>query len=106
VSLRVVLSVRAHDQIEEAVAWLSEHFAEADKWHSQLNAAIAELGPHPERYPLANDEELADLNIREMIFGRRRRAYRVLYRIEEQVVRILDVRHHSRGPVDPSDLPI
>jgi plasmid stabilization system protein ParE len=107
VSLRLLFSVQASDEIDAAVTWLGEHYGDvSEQWYTNLKAALAELKEHPERHPLSDDSALATVRVREMLFGRRRRTYRVWYRVEGDAVRILSVRHHSQGPIGLSDLPI
>jgi plasmid stabilization system protein ParE len=105
-SLRLLLSVQASDQIDAAVTWIAEHYGGGEQWYDQLTAAFAELTVRPERWPLSDDPDMVAARVREMLFGRRRRTYRVWYRVEGDAVRILSVRHHSQGPITASDLPI
>ena len=97
-SLRVIFSVRATDEIDAAYNWLADHYGDAaEKWHTELLTAIEALGEHSERHPLAENEGLAAARVREMLFGRRRKTYRVWYRVEGDAVRILSIRHHIGG---------
>jgi hypothetical protein len=55
-------------------------------------------------WPLADESKDAGSDIREALFGRRRHVYRILFRIEGNVVRILRVRHASQDRLVPEDL--
>jgi plasmid stabilization system protein ParE len=87
----------------------------ADRWYAGLARALASLSQLPHRYPLAPESEgLGGDEIRQMIFGSGRGAYRVLYRVLEPeqdspgVVRLLHVRHAARrrpGQADRAEDP-
>ena len=106
-SLRVVVSHQAEEQIDAALSWIAENSGDlAARWYEQLMAVLAGLGQHPQKYAIAAEEELQYHEVREMLFGRRKNVYRVLYRVESDTVRILAIIHGRRKPIDPSDLPI
>ena len=62
---------------------------EAKKWATDLRRSIKERLSHfPDGCPLAPDRDLDEDDVRHLIVGR----YRVLFEIEENLVRVLRVR--------------
>ena len=73
----------------------------AARWYLGLEKAIAKLSTEPERYPIAEDEsEQLGVQLRQMLYGRRRGVYRILFSIEGDTVTLHYVRHSARGPIE------
>jgi len=67
-----------------------------------LQEVIEGLSTMPERWPVAEEEtELLGVTLRQMLYGRRRGTYRLLFSIQDDVVTLHYVRHASRGPIEP-----
>ena len=100
---RVAFTHRARADAIEAFRWIAEHSpGAADRWYAGLDRAIARLGEDPERHPVAEEEsEALGLTIRQMLYGRRRGVYRILFSIEGDAVVLHYVRHSARGPIEP-----
>jgi plasmid stabilization system protein ParE len=100
---RVVFTYRARADALEAFRWIAEQSPDAAaRWYAGLDKAIAKLGENPERHPIAEEEsELLGLTIRQMLYGRRRGVYRILFSIEGDSVVLHYVRHSARGPIEP-----
>jgi plasmid stabilization system protein ParE len=75
----------------------------ASQWYSGLLQAIESLSQMPKRCPLAREDRYFSQEIRQLIYGRGRVAYRLLFTIlEEQntsTVRILHIRHASQQAI-------
>ena len=75
----------------------------ASQWHCGLLEAIESLSFMPNRCPLARENEYFSQEIRQLIYGRGRTRYRILFTIleSEQVskVRILYIRHSSQQTI-------
>ena len=67
-------------------------------------AAIDSLKILPTRFGLAAEAATVGLELRELLYGKRTGTYRVLYTVTGQTVRVLHVRHASRGPITLDDL--
>jgi plasmid stabilization system protein ParE len=69
----------------------------ASQWYSGLLEAIASLSQMPKRCPLAREHEHFSQEIRQLLYGRGRNSYRVIFTILEgkdvSTVRILHIRH-------------
>lgn len=100
---RVVVTARARADAVEAFRWLADRSPEAaGRWYLGLEEAIVDLATMPERHPVAHDEsELLGFTLRQMLYGRRRNVYRLLFSIEADVVTLHYVRHSARGPIEP-----
>ena len=101
-SYRVVVTARARADAIEAFRWIVERSPDAAaRWYAGLQKAIAKLGTMPERHPIAEDEsEQIGIILRQMLYGRRRGVYRLLFSIEGETVTLHYVRHSAQGPID------
>lgn len=104
-NFRVILSQRAEADIESAVAYLSRHAPMAVQgWYRRLCLAIQTLEYLPTRCPVLEDLSLPEREIREMSFGKRRGAFRILFTITEDQVQVLHVRRACRGSITREDI--
>jgi plasmid stabilization system protein ParE len=103
VTYRVVFTPRARADALETFRWLMERSPDAAaRWYVGLEKAVASLRKNPGRHPVAEEEsELLGLTIRQMLYGRRRGVYRILFSIEGDAVFLHYVRHSARGPIEP-----
>jgi len=99
-SYQVIVETPARTEIEEALAWMSQHSPErATLWYFDLEGVIDSLSSFPARCTLAPESRTFGEEIRHLLFGK----YRILFRIEDETVYILHVRHSSRKPLSPED---
>src|SRR5215212_4938393 len=99
---RVVILSEAEREMEEAYLWIAESAQErAATWLRGLRTAIETLRTHPRRCPLAPESAIFAEEIRQLLYGRRRGVYRVLFEVrdDEQTVTILHVIHGAREPL-------
>ena len=95
---------RARADIRAKVAWLRQRSpAAASKWHAGLRATIASLADSPEHCPLADEAADLGVDLRQLLFGRQRNVYRVLFTIDGQTVNVLRVRHAAQDRLTPDD---
>lgn len=88
--------------MDKAYLWIFEHAPEnATKWFNGLEAAIQTLESFPRRCPLAEESQAFALEIRQLIYGKRVGAYRILFTIVEDSVHVLHVRHGRRQRFSP-----
>jgi len=73
---------------------------QASLWYSGLLQAIESLSQFPKRCPLARENKYFSQEIRQLLYGRGRNSYRILFTIlelpERATVRILHIRHASQ----------
>lgn len=102
---RVVFTPTARIEAVAALHWIAERSPDAAaRWYDGLEKAIAKLGTLPERHPVAEEESARlGVSLRQMLHGRRRGVYRILFSIEADAVYIHRVRHAARGPIEDLD---
>jgi plasmid stabilization system protein ParE len=104
-SFRVEITVRAAEEVRQGFRWLAERSpAAAERWRASLLAAIASLAEAPDRCALAPEEEWYQGGLRQLLHGKRRRVYRILFEVRGDVALILCVRHAAQALLEPDDL--
>ncbi len=90
-------------EAEEAYLWMMEQLSpeSAEKWFDGLIDAIESLNKSPKRCSLAPENEVFSEDIRQLLYGKGRSIYRILFTVSEQVVDILHVRHTARQFLEP-----
>ena len=100
----VRITARALREIDEALEWLSERAPRAAAgWHEQLMEAVRSLEENPERCGLAPESEWYP-GVRQLLHGKRRGVYRILFEVRGTVVYILRVRHSAQELLEPGEL--
>ena len=93
---QVEISPRATRDAEEIYLWIRENSPlHADRWFNGLVDSIYSLERNPKRCPLAPENDAFEEEIRQLLYGRRRR-YRILFAVVDDVVQVLHVRHCAR----------
>jgi plasmid stabilization system protein ParE len=101
----VHITARALREIDAALEWLSERSrTAATRWHERLMEAVRSLEDHPERCELAPESEWFEGEIRQLLHGKRRGVYRILFEIRGDTVYILRVRHTAQAFLEPGEL--
>jgi plasmid stabilization system protein ParE len=108
---RIEISSVAEAEADGAFLRLSQvtSLAKASQWYSGLLQAIESLSQMPQRCPLARENEYFSQEIRQLLYGRGRNSYRVLFTILERqdmsTIRILHIRHASQRTIgeDPEE---
>ncbi len=100
---RVDISLNALQDAEDAYFWIKYHSpAAAGEWYEGLLKTINSLENFPHRCPLSPESRELGLEIRQLLYGRGRNIYRILFSTgqdeitKETVVRIHHIRHASR----------
>jgi plasmid stabilization system protein ParE len=102
---QVRLTETADDQINKIYVWMrNRNAASADRWFRNLMNAISTLQENPRRCPFALEHEIFAEEIRQLLYGKGRNAYRVLYIIQDQTVYVSYVRHTSQALLTSGDL--
>jgi plasmid stabilization system protein ParE len=102
---RVAITRKAAREIAQEYEWLSERSpAAADRWRDALLAAVSSLEANPERCGEAPEAGWFGEGLRQLLHGKRRQVYRVLFEIRDDVVVILRVRHSAQELLHPGDL--
>ena len=96
---QVVIEPRAEREIQMAAHWIlgqSRSRTTALRWARDLQAKIATLKTSPQRCPIDPDSEVYGEEVRVLLYGKRRGAYRVLFTIRGDTVHVLTVRHSAQ----------
>jgi plasmid stabilization system protein ParE len=95
----------AEAQIEQAYRWYREQNPEfADRWFRGLMNAIATLQEKAQRCTLAVEHEIFPEEVRQLLYGKAKNVYRVLFTIRDTTVYVLYVRHTAQAPLTINDL--
>ena len=97
---QVVIQPAAQKAIEEAYFWFSNDSSrQARKWLEGLYKVILSLEIMPFRCSLAFENDFLDQEIRQIIYGKGRNIYRILFTILDDTVQIVFVRHAAQKPI-------
>ena len=95
---RVEVTEIAAAEIDFAYSWLKERSpTAAERWYRGLMASLASLREHPQRCTQAYGVSSAGAEVRQLIYGRRRGRYRILFTIAGNEVQVVRVLHGARG---------
>lgn len=75
-----------------------------NQWYCGIVDAIVSLERFPGRCPLAPENASVPYELRQLIYGKRRNAYRILFTIRENRVHVLHIRHSARDWIQSDDL--
>jgi len=94
---RIEISERAHDELERAYQWIAKDApVRAVDWFNELVDLIDSLHAMPERCPLAPENGLQGLTIRNALHP----PYRIIFTIRSHTVQILHIRHSAMQQLD------
>jgi plasmid stabilization system protein ParE len=94
---RVIIQPPASADMDAAYEYIRERSPEAAiEWYNGLLDACATLEELPTRCQLAPESRLVSAEIHQLHYGKRRNAYRILFIVREDEVRVLHVRHGAR----------
>jgi plasmid stabilization system protein ParE len=103
-AFRIDITSTAEQQIEQSYLWYRERNSDfADRWFRDLMNAIATLQEKPKRCPLALENEVFADELRQLLYGKGRSAFRILFTVRDEVVFVLFVRHTAQEPMKPED---
>jgi plasmid stabilization system protein ParE len=92
------ITARALREIDEALEWLARRSRRvALRWHQQLLEAVESLAENPQQYGLAPEAEWYPGELRQLLHGKKRAVYRILFEVRGESVYILRVCHSSHA---------
>jgi len=95
---RVEVTQAAQDQIRRIFIQYKQDFPSlADSWLKGLFKTLDTLKQFPNRCPLAPENDEFSEEVRQLLYGKRSNAYRILFTVEQNTVYILHVRHHAQA---------
>jgi len=96
-AFRVDISPAALADAEEAYLWRQQNIPErADEWFNGLLQAVFSLENFPIRCALAPISDAFERKVRQLLYGKGRGAYRILFTITEETVVVLRILHSAR----------
>jgi plasmid stabilization system protein ParE len=99
---RVDLTERAARDLRRIYARIdAEGFDQARDWFNGLEDAVFSLGEYPSRGASIPE----DRDLRQVLYGRKRHRYRIIYPVDEshRVVTVIHIRHGARAAFSPDD---
>ena len=100
----VRVELEAWEDLDGALAWFEAHApALAADWYDGLMEGLRSLAASPQRCPLAPENAEFKEEIRQLLYGRRRGMYRILFTIRGRRVHVVHVRHGARQHLTPED---
>lgn len=105
---QIEISSVAEAEIDKAFLDIAQRTSleKARYWQANLLRAIESLTRMPKRCPLARENQYFSQEIRQLIYGKARNTYRILFTIlegeEVSTVRILHLRHTAQLPIGKS----
>lgn len=100
---QVVLADAAKAEASQIYDWVVERAPmRGPEWFEDLIDCLYSLEELPLRCPLAREAEGAWREIRCLVFGKRKNAYRILFEVDEEhrIVWILQIRHGALSDVN------
>jgi plasmid stabilization system protein ParE len=104
---RVVLADSAKADAEILYHWVIERAPlRGPEWFERLLDCLYSLNNSPGRCPLAPEARRSHRAIRNLLDGKRRNVYRILFEIDEErhTVWVLHIRRGARAPLGPEEL--
>ncbi|NEQ69795.1 MAG: type II toxin-antitoxin system RelE/ParE family toxin [Symploca sp. SIO2D2] len=104
-TFQVEITPIAEAQTEQAYRWYRNRNPEfADSWFRGLMNTIATLQEKPRRCALAVEHEIFSEEVRQLLYGKSKNIYRVLFTVRDTMVYVLYVRHSAQAPMTVDDL--
>lgn len=107
---RVEITAQALADARAVTTYIARHSpAAATRWFDGLMAAVASLAEWPGRGPLAPEATTLHRELHQLLYGKRRGVYRILFLVYHEAqpvpeVRIVAIRHGARRPLEAEDL--
>ena len=97
---RVELSPGVDDEIRAAASYIaSDSLPAAEKWLDGIYNTIQSLRSLPERCGVIREHEEFEEELREL----RYKSHRIIFVVEERIVRVVHVRHAARDEWKPDE---
>ena len=100
---RVIIEPSAERGLRAAVRWITEHRspAAAANWSLGFGKKVGTLASQPFRCPLAAENEKFPEEIRELLYGTKKNAHRIIFTVREETVHVLYVHHTAQDELEP-----
>ena len=106
-TFEVVLTTKAHEQLETAHAWWAQHRSanQAARWYNEFANALVILSENPERWPLSAERGAFPFEIRDLHFGvGSRPTHLAVFTIRDGLILVLAIRHLAQRALETDDV--
>lgn len=104
----LVISRKARNQLWAISQWYAETAKSSEvglKWYYGFEEALQGLTRDPLRHGLAHEDPSFPFEVREILYGSgRRKTHRAIFRVVEDRVEVLTIRHVAQRDLGPDDL--
>lgn len=101
---RIILQPEVYEGMESAYKYIEQESPEsAHRWATGLMDAIDSLQTFPGRCSLAPENAFFPQEIRQLLYGKGRSVYRILFTIRDDTVSLLHIRHGAQETLKPDD---
>ncbi|RYD19311.1 MAG: type II toxin-antitoxin system RelE/ParE family toxin [Verrucomicrobiaceae bacterium] len=101
---RVVITAPADRNFRDHFQWIRDRSVQgADQWRARIIDAVRSLETDPERHALARESAAFPVSIRCLLVGKGRSAFRILFHVAGEEVRILAIRRPAQDLMNPPD---
>jgi plasmid stabilization system protein ParE len=102
---QVRITRKALAEVNQGFVWLKKRSRPAaERWRAALLEAVDSLAANPESFALAPETEWYPGELRQLLHGKKRSMYRILFEVQGEVVYVLRVRHSAQDLLKPGDL--
>ena len=102
---QVIFRPRAELDIAAAMTWRARSDPAAGiRWRAGLLRVVENLELRPASYPVADEAADLGIDLRYLLYGRRRDVYRILFTIDGQTVSVHRVRHAAQDRLAADDV--
>jgi len=101
---RVIITDPADRNFRDHFQWIRDRSPQgADAWRARIIEAVKSLEISPARHAPARESAAFPVEIRCLLSGKNRPAFRILYQIKGDEVRVLAIRRPSQDLMEPGD---
>ena len=100
----VIVTDPADRNFRDHFHWIRERSPQgAEAWRARIIESVRSLEIASDRHALAKESAAFPVEIRCLLSGKNRSAFRILYQIKGDEVRVLAIRRPSQDLMDPED---
>jgi len=93
----VLITDPAQEELDQAYTWLVEQTPQhGPSWHNGLVDAVLSLEANPARCPIAPGTAPSPVPVRQLLYGNKQHAYKILFTIRNDTVLVLHIVHAAR----------
>ncbi len=102
---KVLLTERFSKHLMEMGDYIAQdNLQKSSSWVTEIEKKVMQLGQFPEAHPFARENENHDIELRQLVFGRGRNKYRIIFTVQSKDVVVLDIRHTAQDTNLPNSL--